>query len=298
MYSPGMVMGPLKPQMLPQLKSLWMRCFGDGGDYTELVFSGLIRAENALVAEEEGLVRAMLFTEPFDFAYVGGQVRGAYIYGVATDPAVQGQGISTALLEYAHKILSGRGFACSALVPATTSLHRFYEKRGYEPFTSLRKLKVMGTEIAPVQEPVALCSELLENCTELRDSCFRPGGFVRWGREYLAFNQRQYASFGGGTLRWDKGYLTWYRDSEVVFLKEFGAAAAELPVVLPELHSMLQAQEYRICLQSGALHSPAEYSFSYTQTLLPYSMIKWYDVSRQKTTAMDKGSAYLAFALD
>lgn len=112
---------------LEQLKWLWKKAFGDEDDFIDTFFQTGYAPECCRVAIQDGALAGMLFW--FDCSLGANKI--AYIYGVATDPAAQGQGVASGLLEDVHRLLKDCGYSGAILVPASDMLFMFYEKRGY-----------------------------------------------------------------------------------------------------------------------------------------------------------------------
>lgn len=120
-YSDGTGVSP------QDLKLLWKKAFGDEDSFIDTFFASGYASECCRVGMQNGRPAGMLFW--FDCQLEGKKL--AYIYGVATDPDVQGQGVATGLMENTHSLLRSRGYCGAVLVPGSEQLFRFYEKRGY-----------------------------------------------------------------------------------------------------------------------------------------------------------------------
>lgn len=117
--------GSAVPQQ--KLKRLWEKAFGDEQSFIDTFFEAAYAPECCRIAIRDGELVGMLFW--FDCVLASEKI--AYIYGVATDPSAEGQGIATALMENVHRLLKNGGYSGAILVPGSEALFRFYEKRGY-----------------------------------------------------------------------------------------------------------------------------------------------------------------------
>lgn len=116
------------------LKTVWKLAFHDEGPYVENFFQNYGSPSRIYVAETEGQVVAMtvwfgstLYREEKKFPF-------AYLYAVATRPDYEKQGIAGKLLLYVYEEMVKLGFVGVTTVPATTSLHRFFQKNGFEEY--------------------------------------------------------------------------------------------------------------------------------------------------------------------
>jgi GNAT superfamily N-acetyltransferase len=280
--------------MIPTLKQIWMACFGGGEGYTDYIFAGLIPPERILaMTGEGGEPVAMLCLQPFTYRCGMRTANGEYIYGVATAPEHQGKGYSTALLEECHRLLAARGTALSVLVPASESLFGFYGARGYMPFASVKQAsyhKDNLTAVTPCEAAPADIGEL----TAIRDSFCGEQPFVCWGEDYMRYIGSECRQFGGDVLSLsfgDKsGYAICYPADGRVIVKELVIAEDLLDHTAATLLSRFSKEE---CL----VYLPASTTVSGPNKVLPYAMVRWYDIQKQLLFA-DCGEAYIANVLD
>lgn len=284
--------------MIPALKRLWSECFGDGSRYVDYIFTHLIRPENAFVLASRGKdarIPAMLFVTPFELALGKETAPGAYTFGVGTALEHRGKGLSTLLLQEAHRELAARGYALSVLVPAETGLWEFYGKRGYAPFSLSRRVSLSDRE-AGAAHPCRAEPAGLGELYHLRERYFAGNGaFVRWPAEYLRYVGAEYAAFGGETLLFDfggrQGYCALYRKGDSVFVKELACLPGDFHSAARALRCRYGALEYDFSLR-------ADFLSGHPHTDLPYSMIKWYDMGRRRMQDHGLRPPYIAFALD
>ena len=78
----------------------------------------------------------------------GTEVPVGYVYALATNPYMQGKGHARQLLRYADDFLQKRGDKAMVLVPASPSLHRFFEAVGMDECFATRKVEILTS--APV----------------------------------------------------------------------------------------------------------------------------------------------------
>ena len=107
---------------------IWSKCFGEN-DLSIYPFLSRYYFNHCSLSEKvDGKVVSMVFMIPCQ-TELG---LGAYLYGIATDPEFQHQGISTRLI---HKMLEkckDNGYTFSFLIPAEKELIGFYSRFGYQ----------------------------------------------------------------------------------------------------------------------------------------------------------------------
>ncbi len=127
----------MKASDLESLKALWQEAFGDTAAFAETALCQFAGEGNGYLCEEGGVPIAMLLAVPTTMA---GQ-RGAYFYGLATKAEYRGQGVMTALMDYATEALTRQGCQFIVLIPASASLFGYYEARGFAKAFPLRTVK-------------------------------------------------------------------------------------------------------------------------------------------------------------
>lgn len=116
------------------LKTLWKLAFHDEGPYVENFFQNYGTPSRIYVAETEGQVVAMTVWFGSTLHRQEKQYPFAYLYAVATHPDYEKQGIAGKLLLYVYDEMVKLGFVGVTTVPATPSLHRFFQKNGFEEY--------------------------------------------------------------------------------------------------------------------------------------------------------------------
>lgn len=131
-----------------QLIDLWQVCFHDPEAFTHLFFDRVYRPENVLADEAGGRPVSALHLLPYRMAVDGREVPLSYVAGVATDPAMRGEGRISRLMNRALYEMRRRGDVLSALIPAEPWLFGFYRRWGYAPAVSYRKTALSSGKAA------------------------------------------------------------------------------------------------------------------------------------------------------
>ena len=182
----------------PALKALWQQAFDDTPEGTLFYFARRHKPENTLLYAQGAEPLAMLTMLPITLDFAGRQLPGRYLFAVATREDARGRGLSTQLLEAAHRHMEGQGVAASVLAPAQASLFAFYEKRGYQTHFYADTITVPAGDIPPY---AGQARELTaQDYLALRDSAFSASSlFVRWDEaalQYVLASTRLYGGLG------------------------------------------------------------------------------------------------------
>jgi len=215
--------------MIPQLRTLWKRVFGDADAYLDLFFRECFPTSEALVAQEDGRICSVLYLLPLTLIAAGRPFSAKYIYAVATDPADRRRGLSTALLEEAHRRLFAEGVSATVLVPAERSLFSYYGARGFETaFTVERRAEIVCEgETLPVREAE------LAALQPLRDRFFASCAlYGAWDEQSLAYREHEAELLGGKvicfTYKNHECYAVCVPDGETVRVAELAAPPDEI----------------------------------------------------------------------
>ncbi len=162
-------------EMIPQIKEIWHRCFGDEEDYMEFYFTHRFTEENMLVCTEDKKPVAMT---TFLKAYLvtgEGEIPVHYAYAVATLPEYRGRGYAKMLLEKGKQHFQ----TPIVLEPASESLIYYYEKLGFRMAFCVAERTILPDEIAEAkgeekgQQKYWLLTVTPDEYVNLRDAFLR-----------------------------------------------------------------------------------------------------------------------------
>lgn len=110
-------------------RALWLEAFGDDEAFVDTFLVRYYDAARQLSVEHDRRLAAMLHLLEFE-SEAG---RTAYIYGVATDPELRGQGLATRLMREALHRIEAEGYDAAALIPTPGMpwLRDFYGRFGF-----------------------------------------------------------------------------------------------------------------------------------------------------------------------
>ena len=119
--------------LIPGLRELWKKAFGDTDEFLDLFFSTAYAPDRCRCILQGDAVQSVLYW--FDCELEGQKI--AYIYAVATDPACRGRGLCRMLMEDVMDVLRERGYAAAMLLPQEEWLIRMYAGMGFAPCTTV-----------------------------------------------------------------------------------------------------------------------------------------------------------------
>ena len=134
--------------LIPDLRDLWKKAFGDTDDFLDLFFSTAYAPERCLCAVEDGRVQSVLYW--FDCYLKNEKI--AYIYAVATDPAFRGRGLCRKVMEQTMTVLRDRGYAAAMLLPQEEWLIAMYAGMGFTPCTTVTEKWFPAGETIPLRK--------------------------------------------------------------------------------------------------------------------------------------------------
>lgn len=133
---------------LPQIQTMWGQIFGDSPEEIQRFYQYFYRQDHCLVAKAGSRIVSMLHSIEYGACAQGREMKGAYLYAVATAPSFRGCGLSSALLREHIQSLKKSGFDFVFLIPETDSLYPFYARFGFRKALK-RRLYVPDTSDIP-----------------------------------------------------------------------------------------------------------------------------------------------------
>lgn len=282
------------PQDVPHEKELWKKCFGDPSTYIDVFYQKVCDPEQVLVVDEDGEINSMAAMLPGTIHLSDGEdVPVGYVYALATNPYVQGKGHARQLLAYGDKYLQERGMKAMVLVPASPSLHRFFEAIGMEECFATRKVEILTSALTGDTGGGTMTPITPKEYNEIRERYLKDTFHVRYTDQMIQFQQ-----IGSHLARGDLYKLE--------FGDTVGCAAIEYvqkrrllmkELLLPQ-ERMLQAVEV-VSQELDAIRyhvrTPAFWDGINGSYVQPFGMITWYDPALKAKYRRKEGYLGLAF---
>ncbi|MDL2324788.1 GNAT family N-acetyltransferase [Ruminococcaceae bacterium OttesenSCG-928-A16] len=202
----------------PALVALWQQVFGDDVGLITNCLQLFAGQGNVYVAQNSQGVCAQLLAVPCNIK----ECKGFYLYALATNPAVQGQGVMSALMQYAETQFTQSDAQFCALIPANPPLFAFYAKRGYTQQTRLCHFRVYNNELAasPIKPTVGQISPQM--FAALRNKHI-PAPFMAFDAQRYAMVLDDIEAQGGGTVYCNNGYALFLPTQNDVLIPEIFA---------------------------------------------------------------------------
>ena len=199
--------------LIPGLRELWKKAFGDTDEFLDLFFSTAYAPDRCRCVVEDGQAVSVLYW--FDCHLAGQKL--AYIYAVATDPACRGRGLCKTLMGDTMALLRDRGYAAAVLLPQEEWLIRMYAGMGFDPCTRVTE------KWHPAGDPIGVRRVDAGEYAALRRRLLPPGSVLQEG-ENLAFLAGMAALYAG------EGFLAAAMEVEgELWCPEFLGDAASVP---------------------------------------------------------------------
>ncbi|HZK21908.1 MAG TPA: GNAT family N-acetyltransferase [Oscillospiraceae bacterium] len=218
-----------KKEFIKELKTLWHETFGDSEQYLNAFFESVYKGENTLVYIKDKRVVSALYIIPYTMLYKGREIKVAYLYALATNPAYRGRGIMGELIERSFEICKSRGYSLITLIPSEHSLFGYYERFGFKAIfsrTVITKDINEAENIALNHSPIKLkkCdADMIFNA--YRQSEFYKSGCVRINKEQNFFYVNELIRESGTAAVFDMngkndGYILFSTDEEKLVIYE------------------------------------------------------------------------------
>lgn len=253
---------------LPALTRLWQTAFGDPPELIDAFYRRFPPETAAWVVEADGNVATAAHLLDGQLHTSDGRILPcAYVYAVSTDPAQQGHGYASALMQRFAADAAASGCVLYTL-PAEASLYAWYRS-------------VMGTTQTARGERLHIAREpdiqYLPDVTQvnaqeyaaLREQALRGRAHVELSAALLAFQADLCDLCGGALVRIDGGCAVVERDGDLLRIKEllgadtlsavqalltaFGAPDAQLSVQRPDGAQALAAYRPFSCADPDVL---------------------------------------------
>lgn len=171
-----------------QLKKLWLECFDDTEEATDLFFDKNWRWMRAFCAKDKNKVVSALYL--IETALNG--CKAHYLCGASTKSDYRKRGIMAGLIDFALEAAKHDGDKFSVLMPANLSLYDYYAGFGYMAQCFAEK------RIFSRDELLAVCdcsSEYNYNFEQLQAVSFNKN-FLLWNNKYRKFACDYYRLYG------------------------------------------------------------------------------------------------------
>ncbi len=227
------------------MKSLWCGTFGDPPELVDSFFELLPSMGTGFVAELDG--------EVFGAAYVldaflhlpdSSTKKLAYIYAVAVDDSVRGQGIGAELTRACMRSAWEYSADVCCTLPAEASLYDWYESRcglAAASYCSYETVEA-GTEAEGIRRLSA------DEYGFLREDMLRGKAHVGFYYGYLRFQEEIFTSSCGGFFEYKGAIACGYIENDTLYVKEY---LGDEPGFIPALCTALGANNAVIRRASG-----------------------------------------------
>ena len=273
------------PEELPQLRDLWRKCFGDPGAYVDIFFQKFCSIDQVLVVDDDGEVDSMAAMLPGAIQLPDGtEVPVGYVYALATNPYMQGKGHARQLLRYADDFLQKRGDKAMVLVPASPSLHRFFEAVGMDECFATRKVEILTSALSGDTGGGVMTPVSPREYNEIREGYLKNTFHMTYTDQMISFQQI------GSHLAYGDLYKIEIVQKRRLLTKELLIPTDKMGKAVETIAKEMEASRYHIRTPAFWDGLPG----SYTQA---FGMIKWYDLGLHSKYFAQQ-DAYLGLGFD
>lgn len=289
---------PSRKEDIFRQKEVWRSCFGDDERFIDLFYQTYYVPEETVVLLEEGQVASMAALLPMELRLPGGQhVQAGYVYALATDPAVQKKGFARHVLHYADFYLKELGRQCVILVPASPSLHRFFDTVDYRECFATRKVELLRTQLIPAHPKDTITPVEPAEYNRIRDSLLEGTFYVHYEENMIALQRDICRLSGPGadlyriTVDGVEGCAAVeYYQQDRVLVKELLLPPAQMSRAATQIARVVPVGHYH-------LRTPAFWEGLQGSYIQAFGMVKWYDPQQEQIWFRER-EGYLGFGFD
>ena len=288
---------PKQEEVLRQ-KEVWQACFGDGEAFLDLVSQNYYGPKLTVVLLEVGQLSSMTVLLPMELRRPDGdRGQGGYVYALATDPAARKKGFARFVLRYADFYLKEQGKEAIFLVPASPSLHRFFQTAEYQECFATRKVELLRGQLSAPEAGDSIVPVGAETYNALRDTLLE-GQFAIHYEDRLIRLQEDICRLSGpgaGLYRLEVGGVTGcaaveYYQEDRILVKELLIPPAQMAGAAAQIAQVAPAGHYHLRTPSFWEGLPGSY-------IQAFGMMKWYDPAREKLWSRER-EGYLGLGFD
>ena len=246
------------PQDWPACKQLWKLAFGDDDFYIDNFYENYYRPERVVVLKDENGIRSMLALLPMSLRWAdGGTTKASYLYALATHPDARGKGYATFLMRYADFYLGEQAVPFLSTVPAEESLQNYFAASA--DFQRCHPIDEAELD-TPAPAPVPAVPVSAEEYHALREALLKDTAHAIYDVEYLEYQRKVSALFGGGLYRMETATGTAIAVAELhgdtLDVRELLSSAGGQAQALSALAAALPAPRCRIRCPAGTCELP------------------------------------------
>ena len=192
----------------PEMIRLWKTAFGDDDAFIAPFFRRMGNGLRARVCIVDGHVAAAAYLLDASLDADGVRTPMWYEYALATQPALRGRGLMTALLADVRAAAAAAGVPYTALRPASEKLADYYARRGYRPYFRSRVVPMTRAELGKLENSVAAQNPYDPEQAWER-ALARTAGSAHWSQSAIAFALQAAAVGGDHVYAGSAGFAVW-----------------------------------------------------------------------------------------
>lgn len=196
--------------------NLWKEAFGDSEKEITFFLDNRYKAENTLIAEENGKVASMLFLLDGEMKVDDKIYLSYYLYAACTLKEFRGRGYMASLLDFARETAINRNIDFICLLPAEESLYQYYENHGYKAVFRKKTYEInRNNNNASLIDYESFC-----DFEKSRNDAFADIDYFKWDSSGVDFAVEHHKFYGGQVVSNCEGFLLYSVSDRELHVKE------------------------------------------------------------------------------
>ena len=113
------------------IRHIWEERFTTDCTYLNTIFQNIFPLCRSFICTSEGRAVSVISLMPMNYYHKSGQLKGFYMFGVATLKEFEGKKLAASLILHASRILTREGYDFIFERPANQSLNKYYFNLGF-----------------------------------------------------------------------------------------------------------------------------------------------------------------------
>lgn len=225
------------------VSALWRNVFGDEEEIINKFLSVHFEADNTVVYEDSGDIKAMFFLLSGESVIEGKRYPSRYLYAACTAPEYRGRGIMSDMIDFARNASAESGYDYICLLPAEESLYGYYERFGFKALYGVRR-----TNYFPDVNNVISQYNSSADLYALRENNLKNINRFAWCKKSVDFAEYFNKYYGGDCFKTCKGYALYGKNDEILAVKEIACQNKDEEILLNSLAEINDKKEMQVLL--------------------------------------------------
>ncbi len=223
------------------VSALWRNVFGDEEKIINKFLSVHYSADNTVVFEDAGDIKAMFFLLGGEAVIEGNRYPSRYLYAACTAPEYRGRGIMADMIDFARKASAESGYDFICLLPAEESLYGYYERFGFKALYGVRRFNYVADDSSIISQ-----DNQSVDLHEMRENSLSNINRFAWSKKSVEFAEYFNKYYGGNCLKTCKGYALYNKNEDSLTVKEIACRSEDEEILLNSLAGIYGKKEMKV----------------------------------------------------